>query len=399
MSGEGSSWTNLGTLFLGTFSHSCRFTVSNGATAFSSNAVVGFPGVTNNTVLVTGSNSLWAVSGEVSIGRGGLRDQLIIIDGGTVIVTNAAGTASVTVDAGILNLGNATFKYDKLILTNGARFNHLTDLVIAPGSGATSTVNVAATTLQAATNLIVAPAANAVAQMTISDGGTLTVTNGTRGLGNNGTLTGGSGIGRMLVSNATVMAASVLLGSSAGGSGQMNIATGGHLVTKGLARNQLVVSGGTVDVVSGSLESFEDPLVHNRLVGGYLHDSEMEITDGTVTTPELLMGVTSGKTDVLTMSGGTLIVMSNLVLGDCTAGAYGVIDLHGGSIYVTNATQDAALVLRQGSLTVSNGYIKANRIIATNGCRVTVTNMGGITYEHIMADPGGDIDNDGLPNA
>src|SRR5207244_1620214 len=53
--------------------------------------------------------------------------------------------------------------------------------------------------------------------------GSLTVTNGVLGVGNNGTLTGGTGHGAITVQNATLTAASVLLGSTVGGAGDLFI--------------------------------------------------------------------------------------------------------------------------------------------------------------------------------
>jgi hypothetical protein len=81
------------------------------------------------------------------------------------------------------------------------------------------------------------------------------------------------------------------------------------------------------------------------------------VTGGTVTTPEMLLGVTGGKTGTLTMSSGTLTVQNHLVVGDCGAGANGVVTLSGGTLYVTNPSHTATLDLRRGSFTMTGGTL------------------------------------------
>jgi uncharacterized repeat protein (TIGR01451 family) len=114
----GSRWANFGTLFIGSSSSSIHFTISNGATAFSANAVIGNLGATNQTVLVTGANSAWRSDGRIQVGQNCSEGSLTVTDGGILIVTNLTHTAVLDVHGGTLAMKDATVIVDKLIVTN-----------------------------------------------------------------------------------------------------------------------------------------------------------------------------------------------------------------------------------------------------------------------------------------
>src|SRR6185295_9067535 len=83
---------------------------------------------------------------------------------------------------------------------------------------------------------------------TVPGNGTLAVTGGTTtvdgvlGAGNDGTITGGTGSGHVTVSSGTLSAQTVILGSAAGGTGDMTVSgTGQVVVGGGLSSNGLTV--------------------------------------------------------------------------------------------------------------------------------------------------------------
>ena len=89
---------------------------------------------------------------------------------------------------------------------------------------------------------MVGSAAGSSGQITINNGGTLQVLNGVLGIGNDGTLTGGSGTGTLTVANGTLQAHTILLGSTAGGTGSMSIQPQANVhVSGGVSVNDLVV--------------------------------------------------------------------------------------------------------------------------------------------------------------
>ena len=69
-----------------------------------------------------------------------------------------------------------------------------------------------------ATNLV-AGGINSTGTVFVSAGGLLHVTNGVISIGNNGTVNSGAGVGQLLITNGTVEASTIMLGSSVGGRG------------------------------------------------------------------------------------------------------------------------------------------------------------------------------------
>ncbi len=88
----GSAWTNTGTSSVGNFGKYNRLTISNGGvmrnTASFASLVLGWqPAGGNNTVVVTGTNSLFSnlgTFGAMTVGQGSSFNQLLVSDGGVV---------------------------------------------------------------------------------------------------------------------------------------------------------------------------------------------------------------------------------------------------------------------------------------------------------------------------
>ncbi|MBI5395928.1 MAG: PEP-CTERM sorting domain-containing protein [Verrucomicrobia bacterium] len=142
----GTYLTNAGQLRVGDFASQNMMVISNGATVL--NAGVGFigavAGANNNTVLVTGSGSLWRNAGDLNVGFAGSSNQLLIaggvvaatnlvvgsgagsvgnllaISGGSLYVTNTARGGALDVRRGGFTLSGGTAVVNRLYLTNGA---------------------------------------------------------------------------------------------------------------------------------------------------------------------------------------------------------------------------------------------------------------------------------------
>src|SRR5439155_4340949 len=86
-------------------------------------------------------------------------------------------------------------------------------------------------------------------------------------------------------------------------------------------------------------------------VGGYLRDGAMTMNGGTVTTPNLKVGVTPGKVGTLTMNGG-VIATQNLLAAN---GAGSVLSFNGGTISSghSDVHGGVALVVGNGTSTAT----------------------------------------------
>ena len=385
---------------------------------------------TNGAMVV--NNSAVLGTNSVSIGNSSASSSLVVSNGGSLIVTNGSGTGSVVVNGGSLLLGVGTFKTDNLVVTNGGAVQHTqtyqvdnasvtvasgtsqfgSNLVVGGSANSTGTVNVTGGSL-VATNASTVIASNGVGSVTISSnatmlsaltslaigsnstaslsiqdsasmtvlsnltagsgpgatgivsvtGGRLVVSNGVIGVGNNGTYTDGSGVGQMTVSNATVIAQQIVLGNNRGGSGGLSIGRGGIVnmlpgalgcAACGMKLNDLTLDGGTV--VSPD----------NDVYAGQGIPGAMIVNDGAATFRSAFVGV--DNTGSVSMPGGTMNVLSNLVVG-MNPGGTGVVMITGGSLTATNGVigvgNDGTSTngLGVGSMAVSNGTVTASSIL------------------------------------
>ena len=94
--GTGSVWNTSSSFLLGTRGSGNQLTISGGGvmsnSQFNGVATLGaFPSSSNNTLLVTGTGSVWVSLGFLTIGSNGVNHQMIVADGG--LVTNFASTS------------------------------------------------------------------------------------------------------------------------------------------------------------------------------------------------------------------------------------------------------------------------------------------------------------------
>lgn len=103
----------------------------------------------------------------------------------------------------------------------------------------------------------------------------------------------------------------------------------------------------------------------------------------------------SGRFDQM---GGTNIVSSDLIIGDCGGSATGVLILAEGCLFVTNASHTAFVDVRGGTLTVNGGALVADRLVMTNSCGRFIKSGGSFMITTLQLDLALDADGDGLPN-
>jgi T5SS/PEP-CTERM-associated repeat protein/autotransporter-associated beta strand protein len=92
VSGSDSRWVMSGNLTVGEYGNSANLLViSNGGAVLNSNGIVGINSSANQ-ILVTGGHSLWTNSGNLTIGSSGSGNSLVISNGGAVVVSGDAGS-------------------------------------------------------------------------------------------------------------------------------------------------------------------------------------------------------------------------------------------------------------------------------------------------------------------
>jgi len=397
--------------------------LSESSNSFGSLAVTGGVHLVSSLLLAGGTNA----GGQVAVTAGGL------------FVTNASGTAVTVMNRSTLIHAGGVFKTDNLVMTNGGGLVTFSNYNVGWGLGTTNTL--------AITN------------------GTLVISNATFGIGNSGSITSGTGKGLVTLSNASVSAAALNIGSTAGGLGVVTLQSnatvtiqsnltlvssslfatssitvgGGSLTaTNGIVSigqngsGELNLSGGTTTIrqlmlggaasvssgkltVSGTAHlTIQSRLSANSIIvgGGDLdgsggtiiigedHDAAMTLNAGNVTNfGAMYVGFTPGFTGTYTQNGGLIGVKTNLVVGDCLNGAYGIATLNGGAMYVTNAAHNAVLDVRSGLFALNSGAtLVVDKLVVTNSCGHFMNNGGALVAANIVLSPNFDADGDGQSN-
>ncbi len=419
------------------------FTQAGGSVNLSSNLLVGMTSTATGTVTITGGNFV-ATNGVVGVGNngtvtgsGGVGHVTVsnaTLDANSIVMgTTSGGTGDLTVQSNGHVIVRCGFTLNKLIMNGGslevvhdpaancafedvnlhdrivAGYLRDGEAVISNGTingiemviglqNGNGTLTQAGGTINLTSNMLIGVNSTATGTVTMT-GGSLVCTTAVFGVGNNGTITGGNGTGHAIISGGTLTVAHVVLGSTVGGYGDMTISGTGHVIDKGaFTLNKLIMNGGTLEIIAGPLPPFEDPVFKDSLVGGYLRDGEAVINAGYVSTPNVKLGVSSGNTGSLTMSGGSMSVLSNMVVGDCGVSATGIVTMTGGSLYVTNAAGNAVLDVRGGTFTFSAGTVTVNQFVMTNACGTFVHTGGTLIYGTAVLDPNRDDDGDGISN-
>jgi outer membrane autotransporter protein len=275
VSGAGSSWTMTGDLTVGAADYgtlpndtSGTLTISNGGAVTDVNAIIGSSSVATGTVTVTGANSVWNNSGNVTVGDAGTA-TLNVNNGGavsavTMTIANqpgSVGTVNVGADAlspaapsGALNIGTIAFGAGtgKLVLNyTDLNYNLTPDITgngtiqvlsgtthyAANGSGFSGTTSI--------TNAILSVNGSLGGTTTVGIGGTLKG-NGTMGnviVANGGTIAPGNSIGTLHSTGTVTFASGSTYTVELNATGQSDLIT-----TTGNA----VINGGTVVVPVGN---------------------------------------------------------------------------------------------------------------------------------------------------
>lgn len=328
----------------------------------------------------TGDSDKWETSGDWSLG------VLPFLPQAGIQVANA-GVKTVTIDA----LTSSNFPDSIFIrsLTLTAPSGSINTLMVSDAGTNTPLRLLGGLDVESGGCLLVTNSAVLVGG-SFDIGGKVSILGGTLTATNDTTLLGTFTAGELTVSNGTVLAGPMFIGIGSGYS----------------ADNQLTVAGGTVCLVSDlNLDSRASVWV----TGGQLvvtngmtdlqAGSQMSVSNGTTLARNVII-----QQGTLSLLGGTEIVSSNLLVGDC--GSYfgdpfdypGSTTVNGGSLFVTNASGTAVLEVRSGTFTLNSGTVTVDQLVMTSGCGLFVRNGGTLIVGTLVLDPNLSAVGDGIPN-
>ena len=222
VTGNGSTWTNSGDLIVGNSGSGNTLTITNGGMVFSDYGFLGYdPSSSNNSAIVSGTNSRWMNNHSLYVGYGG-NGTLTVANGGSVVSQNIIISYQGG-SVGTLNIGSFG--------TNDTA-GYLSTPYISFGAGPGGTLNFN----QSDTTLLTS---------SITGFGTL------QQLGNGTTILGSS---NSYSGTTIVLAGSLLLNESNSGSGTITVRGTGTLGGDGSTANTVMIgSGGTLAAgVSGT---------------------------------------------------------------------------------------------------------------------------------------------------
>src|SRR5438477_819841 len=301
--------------------------------------------MSNSSLVITGTAvglTVWA--GDVTL------------DSGSIVVRDEPATTNVTVKARIARTNEAS-----LTINGGlAQFSSLI-LGDSPGTQfprSRGTMSISGGILNVLGELSVAdsPGCTGLVFMT---GGQIQVPNQFT----NTTRIGNYGIGQMVVSNATLLIPNVSVGRHDGSSGLLTLQDKAIAVfDDDLSIGRFSGATGNVVVAGGQLITTNQPIWVGREGVG-----QLTVSDGTVRGTSLLVAAvpTNTASGTFTVAGGSVMLSSNLILGDASIST-GRVAILSGSLNVTNPDNTASLWLASGSLTLNNGTITTDNLTMSN---------------------------------
>ena len=380
VTGAGSLWNNSGDLYIGATGSFNQLTISNSGQVFNANGYIGSDSNSfNNTVTVTGTGSVWNNSGNLYVGNYGSSNSLTIANGGVVI--NGSGYVGYDGSLGGAN-GNSV-----LVTGSGSLWSNASDVILGDYNGTGPTYSSGNSLTVTNGGMVLAGGNLGVGgygssnTMTIASGGQVFNGNGYIGYqasANNNTVTV-TGAGSVWNNNGDLYVGYY------GGSNSLTIANGGQVFNNygyigydgslgGAIGNSVLVTG------SGSLWSNASDVVLGDWNGNGPPNSDgnsLTVTNGGVVLigGDLYVGC-YGSSNTLTIASGGQVFNGYGFIG-CSSYSYGGV---GNSVLVTGSGSlwSNAYDVYIGDV---DGYgppnADGNSLTVTNGARVLI---GGDLY-------------------
>ncbi len=394
--GNGSRWINSGDLYVGANAGSefNSLIITNGGSVSSRNGFVGYE-ANNNSALVSGSNSSWVMTGDLTVGYRASGNILTINNGG--IVSNANGYIGygtpISYNTGIVD--NATWvntgtlivgtndDHNTLIIQNGGVVSSASGYVGVDVSGNSNNVLVTGTHSEwnMTGNLTVGQNGNSNL-MTINNGGNVSDLNGY--VGSNA----GANNNQVLVDNGRwYNSGSLTIGLQGGEFNSMTISNGGYVqndygfIGTNAANNSVLVTGANsiwqnnadLRVGSGAGSTNNSLTINNRglvnngggRIGDYADSNWVLVDNGTWTNNGNLWIGHYGNNNALIITNGGAVSTINAYVGD-------------------NGNNNNALVTGDGSIwnnevnfNIGNNG-SSNSLLVTSGGHVTAGGSASI---------------------
>jgi T5SS/PEP-CTERM-associated repeat protein len=431
VTGAGSLWTNRNDVYVGRDGGRNSLFIGNGAAVYDINASIGYNSTAaSNTAVVSGTGAFWSTSFSFYVGNSGASNSLVISNHGLVSslhsyigYNSTASNCSVFVtDPGSVWSNNFDFYLgysspgNSLVISNGGR------MINAPqgGNGDFIGYNPGSNS-----NRVLATGSGSVWSNSSSG---LTV--GFRGCGNSVIISNGGQAFNAGVSGVSVGGAScsnntvIVTGSNStwkifytlrcgfnNRGNRLVISDGGKIVDadgrvgSGTSGNAALVTGnGSVwsntTLAVGSLVISNGGLVVDN-VGTIGEDStssnSVRVNSNALWQSSVLVVGDSGASNSLIVAGGT-VRATNLVIGLNSPTCDNFVELNSGSVYVTDATGDAVLEVRNGTFILNGGTLQADTLVMTNACGLFVRNGGTLIVGNLVLDPTLSALGDGIPN-
>jgi T5SS/PEP-CTERM-associated repeat protein/autotransporter-associated beta strand protein len=404
VTGSNSTWRSSDSLAIGGGglyapsggSTSNSLTISNGASVYAGRGFIGSLDSSNNSVLVTGAESLWSISTNLVLGySNSSRNSLVISNEGTVANVDGyigydalsannsvlvTGTDSLWTNSGDLNVGHSGAG-NSLVISDGGAVQSSEGFIGREGSAANNSVLVTGTnSLWTNSGGISVGQSGSGNSLVISNGGTVAtsldggigVTNtasnnsmlvtGTGSVWTNSGLFGvgvaGSGNSLVISNGGTVAAPSSAIGAYASSSNNNVLVTGANslwtsdnefLVGYEGSGNSLVISnGGAVVASSGAIIGASGTSSNNSvLVTGA--DSLLYGSSG------LFFGYGGSDNSLVISDGGTVVTDNSSAIGFSATSSNNSVLVTGANSRLFNLTGLAVGYEGSGSLTVANG--------------------------------------------
>ena len=342
--------------------------VAGGSVSFTGSVYIGRLAGATGTVSITGGE-LVTTNNTVCIGYGGV--GTMTVSGGTwqvnniVVATNATSRGTLTI------AGSAISVNTLLVGSNGV-------LSFTSGSLATKTVAVANAQVtivgdgQQTATWIMLEGSHAFSNElrlgnSVGATGIVFLTGGSLVTPNVSTTIGGTGIGRMDISNGTWQSYMTDIGLTAGSSGTLTIAGGTNVVSYWLTVGDNAT--GMVRLTDGLL------VVNNTTCLGYQTQGvgQVVVTGGTWTNTNLTVGNTSRAKGTLTFQGGTTVINGDFKI----QGAGGTVLVAGGQLIANGVTYLSYNASGAGQMIVSNGLWQGQGMYVGRWSVGTLTIAGG----------------------
>jgi len=373
VTGTNSLWSNSGSLYFGYNGSSNSMVISNGGQLRNAAAFVGNGNASsNNSVVVIGTNSLWSNSINIQIGYGGSGNSLVISNGGQVRnAIGIVGNASTSSNNSVLVTGTNSFwsNSSAFYVGNSGSGN---SLVISNGGQVRNAAGNVGSVSGSSNNSVLVTGSNSLwsnsGDLTIGNYGTGTLTISASGTvaDNNGWI----GYSNTSSNNSVLVTGSNSLWSNTfqltigkyGSGNSLVISNGGKVVSA----PQVVNAPGTYGVIGAEANSSNNSV----LVTGT--GSLWSMSD----TLEVGAGANSSGNSLTIANGGKVQAEGQYFLGVALyLGGYGINDGGAANSNTVTVTGAGSLLALNGDALVSTDENSGNQLSVLNGASMTASNL------------------------